>query len=119
MAYANLNEDLTAQYEKINAALSKSLTAFEMLPNHDGAYVECNAAVTAIHDAINAMGELGIPSNSTESDGLNSTESLTELAMLNALNSEAELNGIDPVAFQNHEPEIRKMLRKLIVASRN
>ena len=44
MAYANLNEELTVQYEKINAALSKSLTAFEMLPNHDGAYVECNAA---------------------------------------------------------------------------
>lgn len=59
MAHANQNEALTTQSEKINTALSKSLTAFEKLPKHDGAYAECNAAVTAIHDAINSMGELG------------------------------------------------------------
>jgi hypothetical protein len=50
---------------------------------------------------------------------LTSTESLTEHAILNALNGEAQLNGIDPVAIRNYEPEIRAVIQQLIVASRN
>ncbi len=50
---------------------------------------------------------------------LNSTETLTLRAMLNALTDEAKLHGIDHDAIRNHEGEISAVIQKLIVASRS
>lgn len=54
-----------------------------------------------------------------ESNALTPTETLTQRAMLNAMNDEAKLHGMNPAAVQEHEAEICAVIQKLIMASRN
>lgn len=53
-----------------------------------------------------------------EPNALTPTETLTQRAMLNAMNDEAKLHGMNPSAVQEHEAEISSAIQKLIVASR-
>lgn len=54
-----------------------------------------------------------------EPNALTPTETLTQRAMLNAMNDEAKLHGMNPTAVKEHEAEICAVIQKLIMASRN